>query len=401
MSDHRTHEVNLLDLIAFVLRWRVFLITAVLTVSVVVAVISFLLPLRYRSSAMIRAAEASSQGISGILASKFAGLGGIGGFGSAFGEVPGELYVSILKSRWMSENAITTLKLRSVYQMEKAPIEEVIKMFSARTSYELDPLSQTIVISADDEDPNRAQEMSTFLVDALDQRNAELRSMSARRQREFLEQRLNDARAYLTNLEDSLTRFQLETGILSLDEQVKVTIGAAATLEAQRLALESELAMYRQLFAGRGTESEMIRLRIAGIDSSLRQLASKKFTAERDFDFLLHLKDVPDQGMMFLRLKRDIEVQQLLVAILLQQYEQARIDEKRDTPTLWRIDPPTLATKRIWPRRSIMVGMAAFGTFVFGCVFALILESIRNASVDPSHPQHHRLLNIRAAFRKP
>jgi uncharacterized protein involved in exopolysaccharide biosynthesis len=173
MSDNRTHEVNLLDLVAFVLRWRVFLITAILSVSAVVAVISLVLPPKYRSTAVVRGAETQSQGLGSLVASKLAALGGISGFAPALGEIPGELYVAILRSRWMSENAISTLDLRKTYGLEDAPIEDVVATFKARTRYELDPQSQTITISADDEDPRRAQSVATFLVDALDRRNSE------------------------------------------------------------------------------------------------------------------------------------------------------------------------------------------------------------------------------------
>jgi uncharacterized protein involved in exopolysaccharide biosynthesis len=401
MSDNRTQEVNLLDLVAFVLRWRVFLITAILSVSAVVAVISLVLPPKYRSTAVVRGAETQSPGLGSLVASKLAALGGISGFAPALGEIPGELYVAILRSRWMSESAITTLDLRKTYGLEDAPIEDVVATFKARTRYELDPQSQTITISADDQDPRRAQSVATFLVDALDRRNSELRSSNARRQREFVGQRLDDAKRKLTELEDSLARFQIESGVLNLEEQVKATIGAAAALEAEKLALESELEMNRQLYDTQSSVAEMIRFRLSGIESTLRRLSAKKTGADRDFDFLLHLKDAPGHGLIYLRLTRDIEVQQILVALLLQQYEQANIDEKRNTPTILRLDPPTLAAKRVWPRRGIMVGVSAFAALVLSCGFALAFDSLRKAAADPAHPQHRRLQNIREAFRRP
>jgi uncharacterized protein involved in exopolysaccharide biosynthesis len=400
MSDNRSHEVNLLDLIAFVLRWRVFLITAVLSVAAVVGVISFLLPPKYRSTAVVRGAETQSQGLGSLVASKLASLGGIAGVVSPLGELPGELLIAILQSRWMYENAITAHDLRKLYGLENAPIEDVVSVLKSRTRFDFIAPSQTVKISVDDRDPQRAQTLASFFVDALDRRNSELRSSNAKRQREFVGQRLDEAKGRLTQLEDSLARFQIESGVLNLEEQVRATIGAAAALEAERLALESELEMNRQLYDAQSSVAEFIRLRLSAIETTLSRLSAKKNGADRNFDFLLHLKDAPEQGLTYLRLMRDIEVQQILVALLLQQYEQASLDEKRNTPTILRLDPPTLAARRVWPRRGLMVGVAAFATLILACAFAMIRESVRKAAADPGHPQHQRFQNIREALRR-
>jgi uncharacterized protein involved in exopolysaccharide biosynthesis len=397
MSDNRSHEVNLLDLIAFVLRWRTFLFTIMVVVCVAVGIVSMFLTPMYRSEAVIRASEKSSEGLGGLLASKLSGLGGIG-FAPAMGELPGEVLVSVLRSRWMAERAIKELSLREAYRMPKAPIDDVIAVFKQRSHFELEPRAQTVLVYADDADPSRAQAMTEFLVNTLDARNSELKSAAARREREFIGQRLEEAKQTLVLLEDSLSRFQMETGVLDLEEQVKATIGAAATLEAQRLALQSEWEMSQQLLAPGNPELVGIRLRLASLDSSLQQLVVRKREADRDFDFLIRLKDTPAQGLAYLRLMRDIEIQQTLVALFIQKYETAKIDEQRNTPTVLRLDPPSAATKRVWPRRGLMVGVAALAALVFGTAAALIIEFFRRAASDPSHPQYGHVMRVRESL---
>jgi uncharacterized protein involved in exopolysaccharide biosynthesis len=88
---------------------------------------------------------------------------------------------------------------------------------------------------------------------------------------------------------------------------------------------------------------------------------------------------------------RDIQVQQFLVEFLTQQYEQARIEEVRNTPTLIRIDPPTVPTKRIWPRRGLVVLVTAVMAFLFACAVAVTRESVANALRDDRHPNHSRI----------
>lgn len=398
MSENRPHEVNLLDLIAFILRWRVFLITSVLSVSVVVAVISFVVPPKYRSTAVIQAQESESGGLGSLLSGKLGALGGIGNLGISFGTVKEEAFVMILKSRTIASKAIQKFDLRRVYRMPRAPIEDVIKILYSRSKFELDSESGTLLIYVDDVSATRARDMVQFFVDELDTRNQELKSIAARKEREYIGKRLDEEKERLHLLEDSMSVFQMETGVLSPEEQVKATIQTGAILEAQRMAAQIELDMNRHL---RGTDSPEIKwltMRIMSIDSTINNLIVDK-RAEGDADILLRMRDTPVQGMQYFRYMRAIEIQQLLVGFLLQRYESARVEELRNTPTLIRIDNPVLAEKRIWPKRGMMVVVAAAGAFIFSLALALFIDFWRNASQDESNKNFTRINAIIDSLR--
>jgi uncharacterized protein involved in exopolysaccharide biosynthesis len=398
-TDQTSRNVNLLDLVVFFVRWRRFLLAAVLSSGLVVAVISFLLTPRYRSTVIVRAAESSNSGLGGLLAAKLSSVGGIGGLLPSFGEVPGELYVTILKSRWMFERLIEAFDLRKIYHLESGPLENVIQVAQSRTRFELQPESQTILIYADDADPVRAQAMAQFLADELDKRNQSLRSANAREQREYLGARLDETRQALTAFEDSLVSFQIGTGIVNPEEQVKATINTTAALEAERLAAQVELEMSRHLY-GEGTQPDFLGLRLASIDSALYRLAQSKSADEKGWDVMLHLQDAPESAIRFVRLKRDIEIHQILTAILIQEYEQAKLDEMRNTPTIMRVDPPVISEKKSWPRRGLMVGAASICSLILSSFLALLIDFFR-ATRNPAHPQHERMGRVRASWIAP
>ncbi len=398
MTDPSTrHQVNLLDFLAFLLRWRRFLLTATLSVSVVVAIISFVLPPRFRSTAIIRPQESSGQGgIGALIASKLGNLGGLASLAPSLGEVPGEVLVAILKSRWMSDRVIEQFKLREVYEMEDSKQEEVVKALLALTDFDLDDISGNVVVRVDDKDPKRAKLMTDFYVDELDVKNQDLRSTAARREREFTGMRLDAEKIRLSQLEDSMSAFQEATGILNLEEQVRASVQAYSTIEASRLAVKSELDIKQQVLGYGHPESNYLRLQLASIDSSKQVLLRSHKGGSADF--LIALDDVPTEGLTYLRLLRDIETQQLLVAYLLQQFEQSKVDELRNTPTVIRLDPPIEATQRIWPRRGLMVGIAFACTLMFAVAIALFLEMLNRAASEPGHPQHGPLLRVREAW---
>ena len=399
MPDDSRHQVNLLDFFAFLLRWRRFIVVSVLIVVIAVTIIVYLVPVRYQSTAVVRAQESGGQGIGSLIASKFGTLGGLANLmPSLSGSSPVDMYLSILKSRWMSECVINEFDLRSAYKMQGAPVEDVIEELASRTLFDKSELSEELYIQVEDHDPARARNMAQYYVDQLDKREQELKSLAASNEKEFIGHRLEDERARLAALEDSLFKFQLQTGILNIEEQVKATIQASAALEAQRLEIQTELEMSQQLLGIDNPETEFARYKLASIDSSISGLLHSSDSSQTDF--LLSIDKVPSQGRTYLRLIRDIEIQQLLVGYLLQQYEQAKIAELRNTPTLLRLDPPALATKKVWPRRGLMVVIGGFGAFVFASALALFLEMMARASRDPHDPQYLSLLNVRNSWTR-
>jgi tyrosine-protein kinase Etk/Wzc len=399
MSESTPSQVNLLDLIAFFVRWRRFILTAVLSVTTFVAVITFVVHPRYRSSAVIRAQKSENMGIGSLVASKLGGLGGLAGLSPSFGEVSEETFVAILKSRWMSERVVDKFDLVGAYHLQGQPREAVIKALEGNARFRLDEKTGSITLMFDDESPSRAREIASYFIDQLDYRNRELSTERAAKEREFSGQRLLEERIRLAALEDSLSRFQLATGMLDVEEQVRATIQAAGQLEADRLAALSELEMKERIFGTANSEINNSRIRLASIDSTLRTLVRRKAETSGN-DFLIHLEDTPEQGMVFLRLTRDIEIQQMLVSYLIQQYEQAKVEELRNTPTVLQIDPPSEPTTKIWPKRGFMIVLAALGALVVSALVAMLLDLISIATRDPEHPQYAHLANLRRSWKR-
>lgn len=397
MTEASRQQVNLLDFIAFAIRWRKLLIVSVLVVSVIVAIVSFNLTPKFRSTGIVRATERSDTSIGSLLASKLGSLGGIGGFAPGLGEMSGHLFLIFLKSREMSEGAINHFNLREVYGMPDAPIEDVIDALEARIYFEVEPQANTVNIEVDDESPERARDMVFYFIDHLDKMNRDINIVRAEKEREFVGHRLAEARDTLAMYEDSMHAFQLRTGVLDIEEQVKATVEAAAKLEAERLIAQAELELNTQIFDPGSPEIELQRMKIAGMDSSLATLIKSR-GPESDPDFMVRLMDSPEQGKQYLRLYREIEIHQMLVLYLTQQYEQQKIESVRNTPTMTIIQNPVVGTKRVWPRRGLMVILAAFGTFVFVSLIGLTVDFFKNAAANPEHPQHDRIKKIKGSW---
>lgn len=82
------------------------------------------------------------------------------------------------------------------------------------------------------------------------------------------------------------------------------------------------------------------------------------------------------------RLRRSTELRQQLYVTLASSYEQARIEEFRDTPSLTVVDPPRPPYDRAWPRRRVLIGAAGLFGLLVGLGIALLRLSFGTLDDD-------------------
>ncbi|MCB9357293.1 MAG: hypothetical protein H6506_00895 [Calditrichaeota bacterium] len=395
MSNQDAGKLSIFEIFAFLGRWRRVWIISTLVCAVALGIYSFVTRSQYRSIAVLRSVEQESGGFGSILASKLAGLGNLGGFSASLGEVRGDYYLLILRGRAMSEAVIDRFDLRSRWRMPTAPIEEVIEKLNSTTYFKFDAGTNTIKVQVDDWEASKAKEICDFYVSELDQRNQSLETQKARKEREFVEKRLAEARETLYALEDSMAEFQRTSGIFNLEEQARATVQAVAAVQVQRTLAQAEYQIKSQIYEKENPELQMARLKKESADSSLARLINND-SAEKDF--LLRLDRASEDGKTYLRLYRDIEINSLLSALMTQQYEQARYSEARNTPTMLIVEPSAEGTKRVWPKRGVLVGLGAIIGFAlsgFGCLFYEYFARLN----DPAAPGHEDLKKMRRSWQ--
>ena len=83
---------------------------------------------------------------------------------------------------------------------------------------------------------------------------------------------------------------------------------------------------------------------------------------------------MPSLGGKCASLLRDAKIHETLFELLTQQYEVARIQEARDSPTVHVLDTGKVAEKKYRPRRSLIVGLSTFIAAVFSVFGAFFRE---------------------------
>ncbi|MBK8549613.1 MAG: hypothetical protein IPL53_00605 [Ignavibacteria bacterium] len=272
-------------------------------------------------------------------------------------------YENILTSRRCLEEAIVKFNLMEENGYKN--MQRAIKDFRENILYTVkDKISGTMDVGVYDKDPALAKEISQFLIQQLDKINIELNLLNAKNQREFIEERYKQSTEKLISAEDSLKLFQDQFGI-SPDAQIRAASEIEIQLEAE---IESEKIKLELLQKILSADQDEIKLQLEKINALEKRLSNIQNST--DGSSKLQLKGSPDIVLKFVRLKRQVEIQNKILSVLLPLYEQSKIEEKREIPTILVLDQPFIPDEKTKPKRIITIlavmmisAIAAYGYF--------------------------------------
>jgi len=331
----------------------------------------FVFDLIYYSTATIKSTSKSS-GLLGALDAGLPDIGGLDDLGIGGGKSAKELaaYQEILTSRRCLEELINKFGLmqRDEYDF----MEDALKDFREnKLKLTQEKISDVLFVGVFDKDPKLAKEMVEFLLQQLNQINIEMNVTNAKNNREFIEKRYEQAKLDLNRVEDSLKSFQMIYGIAP-DLQIKASAQSVFTLEAELKAEEVKLDVIKKILSADQPEVKMQEAKVSSLRTKIFQIQNST-----DLDDFLRLGNSPIIAMSFLRLQREMEIQTKILTFMIPVFEQAKIEEKRETPTIIILDKPFIAEKKSKPKRLTMVILISIIGFVLSIVYFLSLEKIK------------------------
>ena len=380
-SSERGGEMTFGDLTSMVWRQRWVVIALCVVASVGTFGVSRLLPKWYESTATVVTPKEGSGGVlGGLLATGMLQQNP----GVAMPTLPSftpnrDLLVGVLKSRTIAQAIVERFGLQARYRAgyPDDAVKQLRDLTTIATSRE-----GVISVKVEDRDPATAAAIANYYVELLDQQIARYGTGEASRQRMFLTGQLARSRVDLDAAEQSLRRFQEQNRAIVLQDQTKGAIEAAARLKGEIMAAEVQLQVMRNFATEANPEIVALRRRI---DEMNRQYAQMQF-GERSVpdgraqkgDFTVPFARVPELGLELVKLAREVKIQEVLVTLLTQQLEQARIAEARDTPVVQVLDRAVPAARYSRPRAARNGAIAGVIMFVLGVSLAVMLEN--NAS---------------------
>jgi capsule polysaccharide export protein KpsE/RkpR len=345
---------------------KVILLTTLIVCIISIIIYYFIIDKIYLSTATIK----STSKTGGLLSNlegipDISGLDdiGIGSGGKSARELA--TYEEILNSRRCLEEVINKFNLMNREGYEH--IEDAVKDFrGTKLALSQEKLAGLLSIGVYDKEPVLAKEMVEFLISQLDKINIELNVQNAKNNREFIEKRYFQAKEDLSKAEDTLKAFQFVYGIAP-DLQTKAAAQSVFTIEGELKAEEVKLDVLRKMLSSDQPEVKTQEAKIASLKGKVAEI--KNSTDLNDF---LRLGNSPQIVMSFLRLQREVEIQSKIITFLLPLYEQAKIEEKRETPTIIVLDKPYVSERKVKPRRLMMVLVLTLLGFFLSNLFFLL-----------------------------
>lgn len=346
---------------------KIFIISVCAGVAATIMVFFVMDPI-YLSSGTVKT-SLKSNSLGGLLSG--AGIPDIGELGDLAGTSSGAkemaLYENILTSRKNVEEVLIKFKLNDDWEYKY--FQDAVKNFRENVlEVKKDKLAGTMEIGVYDKNPERAKEICEFLITQLNKINSDLNVLNAKNNREFIEKRYETAQVDLKKVEDSLRVYQDIYGI-SPDLQIKAAVQSEIQIEGEIKAEEVKLELLKGILSPDQPEVKAQEEKISSMKKQLLQIKNSD-----DIGSNLSLKGKPEIIINFLRLQRNVEIQQKILTFLLPLYEQAKIEEKKNTPSVLILDSPNLPEKKAKPKRMIIILITMLLSFFIYYIFLVFNE---------------------------
>jgi uncharacterized protein involved in exopolysaccharide biosynthesis len=359
-------------------------------------VIVILIPARYTSTTQLMPPDQAGQGMASMLAvlGKAGGeLGAIGG--ELLGlKTSGDLFIGVLRSRTVQDDVINKFDLRKVYGRRR--YESTRKTLEEMTEITSDRKSGIITIKVSDRNPDRAAGIGREYVEALNGVVNTLNTSSAHKERVFLEGRLVQVQGGLEEAEKNFSQFASKNAAIDVKEQGRAMIGATAELEGELIAAQTELEGLRQIYTSNNVRVRSVQARIDEYRRQLQKLGGNAPSgAENDAsasgvasdqgpDLYPSIRRLPILGVRWADLYRQTKVQEAVFETLTKQYELAKVEEARETPSVKVLDVADVPERKSFPPRTVLVCFGGVLVFVLSAVW--ILAHARWGEIDPRDP---------------
>lgn len=383
-------EFNLWKLLELIARRKRFIISFVGIITILAIITSFLLPKKYEAQALILPPKNDNYklGWSGSSVADLISL--TSGLQLPIMATATDVYARIFSSRLLAERVIKANNLDRYYNIEVGP--SLFERVKRNSDFRVSPEGLLEVRFKADKAELAAAVVNSY-VKEMDQLTRDLASDRARVVREFLEGRSDEVAQELEKARLDLKDFQKENKAIDIDRQTQLAIQAAVELKISLAKNEIDLSVKERSLSD--SHPEVINLN-RKIEEIKRQIWNLEFGGADSSYFNLPMSGVPLLRIQFAELSGKVKIAEALYKILIEQYEQAKIQEKMNTPIISVIDraiPPELP---IWPRKKLIAIGAFILSFCLALIYVLLFQYLDNLKSKSPEDYERAKFTLRA-----
>lgn len=343
------------DYMYILYKWKKFIIINLIIVAILSITYSLLIPLQFKATATVMIPPETQTGFGG-LSSLLGGKSSLAAMGSRmFGltNASEDVLLGIINSRSALVKVINEFNLVDYYEISDGNMDKVLKAF--RNDISADPNEFGMIdFSVINEEPEVCAAIANYMVKLVDSLNIKFNIERARNNRGFIEQRYLQNISDLKKAEDSLYKFQKKYGIVVVPEQLEVTVKAAAEIETQLFKKEVEAYFIEQTYGKNSMQYLGVAAEIDLLKQRVQELKNSKDLSSGS-NILYPFKQMPNIAIEYLRVFREVTIQESILEIVLPMYEQAKVEEQKSIPTILLIDQAVPPQLKYSPKRAVIV----------------------------------------------
>ena len=367
------------------LRRRWFIARWATSTAIVFAAISLLLAPQYESVARLMPPDRGDSMLLAALAGR-AGEGlGLDAASLLGMRSSGALFVGVLSSNAVEDAIIARFNLQKEYGSRF--LESARKALARHSDIAEDRKDGIITIKCRDENPRQARDICQAYIDGLNQLMVTASTGSARREREFLQQRLKDVKADLDAASVAFSQFASRNTAIDLPQQGKAMVESAAIVQGQLIAAQAELRGLREVYGPEHVRVRAVEGRIAELRAQLDKLGGtdEQLASPGSDSMYPPIRKLPLLAVTYTDLYRRARIQEAVFEALTKQYEMAKVQEAKETPTVRVLDVPTFPERRSSPHRTVITIIGLLLGIAIGIGF--VVGRATWEQTDSAHPK--------------
>jgi uncharacterized protein involved in exopolysaccharide biosynthesis len=222
--------------------------------------------------------------------------------------------------------------------------------------------------------------MTQGYVEAVNNLLATVSTSSARRERIFIEGRLKAVKESLDIAERQFSNYASKNTAIDIPAQGKAMVEAAAILQGQLIAAESELQGLSQIYTDSNVRVRSGRARVAELQKQLEKMSGddaslspdqKSLPSDSAPETYPSIRKLPLLGVQWADLYRETKIEETVYSLLTGQYELAKIQEAKEIPSVQVFDVGEVPEKSSGPPRLLIMTMGTTFFLAVGVVWIL------------------------------
>jgi capsule polysaccharide export protein KpsE/RkpR len=180
---------------------------------------------------------------------------------------------------------------------------------------------------------------------------------------------LKEVKKDLDGAESQLSQFSSSNATLDVQDQSRVMMTAAANVQGELIAAESELRGLQSIYGEDNVRVLAVQGRIAELRSQLEKMSGSKATAGSDLSsgqLYPSLRQLPRLGATYYDLYRQTKIQETVYEVLTNQYELAKVQEAKEIPAVKVLDRPDVPERKSFPPRTLIVELGTLLALLAG-----------------------------------